>query len=132
MTYAQTRAMFYSAAIFNWLAVVVVLPAFGLANYLDMKPALSNSPFEQIAVVSIALFGLGYWIAGNDPRAHRGVILLGALGKLAVVAIVWGHYFFSHDVSLNLAILTFSDLAYAVLFFHVLRNGAGRGLARSA
>jgi hypothetical protein len=44
--------------------------------------------FGQIALAAIFLFGCGYWMVGSAPRAHRGIVVLGAWSKLLVVGIV--------------------------------------------
>jgi len=114
--------LFRSAAIFNWLACLIFMPATGLSAAAGFEPLMTNGPFEQIALLAIALFGLGYWMAGNDFAAYRSVILLGLIGKIAVVAIMFGHYFLVGDVNLSQAALTLGDVLYSVLFIQALRS----------
>jgi hypothetical protein len=121
MTIRQQRLLFYSAAAFNWLACVLFFPAFGLSDRLGLTPAMTNGPYDQIALVAIALFGYGYWIVAGNPAANRGIVVLGLIGKLAVVSILFGHYFFVGDVNLRLAGVTVGDLIYCALFMRVLQ-----------
>ena len=124
MTTDQQRVLFYSAAVFNWVACVLMFPAFGLADRLGFTPVMTNAPFDQIALLAVALFGYGYWMVGRNPGAHRGIILLGLIGKIAFVSILFGHYLFVGDVNFNLAGLTIGDMIYSVLFLRVLRTSA--------
>ncbi len=114
--------MLYSAAIFNWLACLILLPSTGIASSLGFTPLMTNGPFDHFALLAIALFGYGYWMAAGDPVAHRGIIFLGALGKAGVVAILFGHHFLVGDVNLRQAMLALGDAIYAVLFISVLRQ----------
>ncbi len=126
MTSKQQRGMFYSAAIFNWCACLLFFAPLGIASVLNLSHSVSSSsgPFEQIALMAIALFGLGYWMVARDPDANRGIVLLGLIGKLAVVAIIFGHYFMVGDVNFNLAGLSIGDLLYSWFFLQFLRSPA--------
>ena len=97
MTADTQRRMFQSAAFFNWLACLMLLPATGIAAYLGFTPLMDNGPFGHMALMAIALFGYGYWMVSRDPVAHRGIIILGIIGKLGVVAVMFGHYFFGTE-----------------------------------
>lgn len=124
MTSKQHRIMFYSAAIFNWCACLIFFAPLGIADALDLSHSVSSGPFEQIALMAIALFGLGYWMVARDTGANRGIVVLGLIGKLGVVAILFGHYFLGGDVNFNLAGLSLGDLIYSILFFQFLRSTA--------
>jgi hypothetical protein len=118
----QRRLMLYSAAVFNWLACLILLPSSGISSALGFTPLMTHGPFDHFALLAIALFGYGYWMAAGDPVAHRGIIVLGALGKAGVVAILFGHHFLVGDVNLRQALLGLGDLIYLVLFILVLRR----------
>jgi len=75
----------------------------------------------QIALLAIAIFGLGYWMVPSNPTAYRGIVILGLIGKIGVVAIAFGHYFCVGDVNFNLAGLTLGDMSFAALFFRYLK-----------
>lgn len=122
MTTDAQRRMFQSAAVFNWLACLIFLPATGIAGYLGFTPLMGNGPFEHVALMAIALFGYGYWMVSRDPVGHRGIILLGIIGKLGVVVILFGHYFLGTSMNLRQASLSLVDLAYAVIFIRALKS----------
>jgi hypothetical protein len=122
MTTDQQRRMFQSAAFFNWLACLILLPATGIAAYLGFTPLMGNGPFGHMALMAIALFGYGYWMVSRDPVGHRGIIVLGVIGKLGVVAVMFGHYFFGTDMNLRQASLALVDLTYAVIFVRALKS----------
>ncbi len=122
MTDRQQRAMFYSAAVFNWLACAMFLPQLGISAALGFVPLMTHSPFDQIALLAIALFGYGYWMVAGDPQAHRGIIVLGAAGKIGVVAIMFGHLLLTGDVNLRQALVTLGDVVYTILFIVALRQ----------
>jgi hypothetical protein len=122
MSHDQQRVMFYSAAVFNWLACVLFTPWLGIAPHMGFSPEMSNAPFNQIAVFAIVVFGYGYWMVAGNPPAHRRIIMLGLIGKIGVIAILFGHYLLVGDVNFNLAGLALGDVVYAALFFRVLKT----------
>ena len=122
MTASQRRVLFYSAAVFNWAACVMFFPMSGISAAVGFTPLMTHGPFDQIALLAIALLGYGYWMVAGNPAAHRGIIVLGIIGKLGVFAIMFGHYFLVGDVNLAQALVTLGDVIYAALFFHVLRT----------
>ena len=122
MSAAKTRALFYSAAVFNWLAAAILFAPFGIAQALGLEPAPINSPYEHIALMAIVLFGIGYWWAGNDPLLNRPLIRLGMIGKLLVVALVWLAVA-GGQANWRLGALASGDLVYAILFARYLYFG---------
>ena len=124
MTSNQQRILFYSAAIFNWAACFILFAPLGIANALELSHSVGNGPFDQIALMAIALLGLGYWMVAGDPVAHRGIVILGLIGKIAVVCIMFSHYFFVGDVNFSLAGLTIGDIIYAVFFYRYLKSSS--------
>lgn len=120
MTDRQIKILFSAAAIFNWSAVLLFLEPLGLAAAFNLSHAVSTDPFGQIALMAIFMFGFGYWMVPGKPTEYRGIVVLGLIGKLAVVAIAFGHYFFG-DVNFNLAGLTLGDLVFAAFFFKYLK-----------
>jgi hypothetical protein len=125
VTDRQVRILFYAAAVFNWVACLIFIEPLGLAATLNLSHAVGSDPFGQIALLAIAIFGFGYWMVVGNPAAYRGVVILGLTGKIGVVAIAFGHYFFVGDVNFNLAGLTLGDVIFAVFFFRYLKATAG-------
>ena len=70
------------AAVYNiaWGAVVVLFP---LAPFRWAGMAEPNYPqlFQCIGMI-VGVYGIGYWIAAEDPRRHWPIILVGLLGKI--------------------------------------------------
>lgn len=109
---------FVVAAIFN-LAV-------GLPLLLDpaMGPKLLPLPagdfiWPRLMGALIAVFGIGYWIVSRDLDRNRGIIGIGATGKLLVVLILLIYWikgtigFWSFSIALI-------DLAFALAFIRFL------------
>lgn len=119
MSLGQIKALFYSAALFNWSAVVILVL---LAHPLGLEPPL-QSLFGQITLGAIVVFGCGYWMVGWSPSAYRGVVALGILGKLAIVAIVWAGWL-SGTVTPQMAALVSGDVIYSLLFVRFLQRTA--------
>ena len=110
--------VFILAAIFNVLI--------GLPLLLDpaMGPKILPLPADdliwpRLAGGMIFIFGIGYWIVSRDLDRNRGLVAIGAVGKLLVVlqlAIYWikgtiGFWAFS---------VSLIDLVFAVLFIRFL------------
>jgi len=70
------------AAIYNllWGAAVVLFPLvpFRWAGMIEPNyPQL----FQCIGMI-VGVYGIGYWIAADDPRRHWPIVLVGLLGKV--------------------------------------------------
>jgi hypothetical protein len=120
MIMRSSGALFYSAAIFNWIAAAVLFAPFGVAQRLALAPLPGDGLYEHIAVGAIAIFGLGYWWVARSPAANQGIVRLGIAGKLLVVAIVYVDAIFG-AANLRMAALVSVDLLYAALFAQHLR-----------
>jgi hypothetical protein len=121
VTDRHVKILFYAAAAYNWVACFIFIEPLGLARALNLSHAVGGDPFGQIALLAIAIFGFGYWKVVSDPAGYRGVVILGLIGKIGVVAIAFGHYFFVGDVNFNLAGLTLGDVVFSALFIRYLR-----------
>ena len=120
MTLATARPLFRVAALFNWSAVLLFLPALGIARAIGIDPVPTGTILEEVGLLAIFLFGVGYWMAASAPDAHRGILKLGLAGKLGVVAIV-GMHFVSNTANLIWMLVVSGDLLFAVLFILYLR-----------
>jgi hypothetical protein len=70
------------AAVYNvlWGALVVLFPLvpFRWAGMIEPNyPQL----FQCIGMI-VGVYGIGYWIAADDPRRHWPMVLVGLLGKV--------------------------------------------------
>jgi hypothetical protein len=72
----------YLAAAYNviWGAVVVLFPRATL-NFLGVGD-LNYPQFWQCIGMIVGVYGIAYAIAARDPVTHRGIILVGLLGKV--------------------------------------------------
>lgn len=124
MSASRVRVLFRTAAVFNWSAVALFLPALGLAERFGLSPAPTGTLFEHVGIAAVGLFGVGYWMAASAPDRQRGVIQLGLAGKVIVVALVIAYYL-AGEVSLRLALVISGDAIYAVLFTRYLTATRG-------
>lgn len=115
----HARTLFYVAAVFNFIAVVLLLPASGIAAVLGLNPAPDNGLFNQIALLAIGGFGGGYWMVARNPAQNRGLVVIGMLLKLGVVALAVAHYA-AGSANLNLLVLVSGDLLFAAAFLRFL------------
>jgi hypothetical protein len=119
----RRRAMFLSAALFNWSAAVAVFllcrfspGPFGLAPMRG-----SDLLFVDLACLLIALLGFGYRLAALKFERNRSLVALSACGKIIFFSIVALHYLSGH-IGILLVAMAAGDLVYAALFFHFLRQ----------
>jgi hypothetical protein len=110
----NARALFTVAAIFNVTVGVAMLLAYdALAPWLGLPP--EPTVWVHLVALIVLVFGYAYWRVSMDPRRFRDYIVLGIVGKLAFVAVIYGH-FLAGDATAMLAALVTADLVFAVLF----------------
>jgi hypothetical protein len=115
----QTKALFYSAAVFNWAGVLILAL---LAQPLGLQPP-QQTMFGQMALSAIFVFGCGFWMVAREPSAHRGVVVLGVFVKLLVAVIVFSHWAAGTATS-QFAILMSAEIVWALLFVLFLKRTA--------
>jgi peroxiredoxin len=79
---AWMRHTLRAAALYNllWGAWAILFPAH-FWSLLGM--AAPNYPFLwQCIGMIVGVYGIGYWVAGNDPARHWPIVLVGLLGKV--------------------------------------------------
>lgn len=111
----RSPALFFVAALFNFaVAAAFVWPDSPIWHWLGLiKPM--QSLITDLLAMFIALFGVAYFMVALNPRINRPLILLSALGKLAVVGIVALHYL-NGRVGIAVPALVAGDLIFALLF----------------
>ncbi len=106
------------------LAAAIFIALSGPALSLLEMPAPSYTVFYNGFLVAVLLFGVGYHMVGLDPAQNRAVVVLGALGKLAVFALLIGAWL-SSEFPRVLAVVASVDLAFAIPFFEFLYSQPG-------
>ncbi|MBS0343208.1 MAG: hypothetical protein JSS56_22110 [Proteobacteria bacterium] len=119
MSSRQSRALFRCAAFFNWGAVLILAL---LAHPLGLQPPQATM-FGQLVLVAIFIFGCGFWMVGAAPGANRGIAVIGAWSKMAIVAVVAVHWA-AGSATTQLAALVSGDIVFACLFFRFLKRTA--------
>lgn len=71
-----------AAGIYNllWGTIVVLFPAV-MFDWLDIEQPRYPELWQCIGMM-VGVFGVGYWIAGSNPRRHWPMVLVGFLGKV--------------------------------------------------
>lgn len=114
------KAMFISAAWFNWVAAVV----FGFAServlpIFSMESSPTSLFFIHLFCTVIFFFGIAYYRAATDMLGQAPVIRLGAAAKLALVFVATVDVFLGL-ISWPILIVLAGDLVYALLFYMAL------------
>lgn len=123
-----SRAIFASAALFNWVvgtALILAMPTFERLLGLEPVAASAKVYVDLFAVVVIA-FGAAYLMLAIDFTKYWPFAALGAAAKLAVVATVSCHYLAGH-IGWSLLALSGVDLVYALMFIAILGGPLGDG-----
>lgn len=63
----------------------------------------------------VAVFGVGYALVASNPAAHRGIVILGALGKVATAVLIT-QAFLARTVPGPVLAMGLADLAFALAF----------------
>ncbi len=115
------------AGTFNLLAGLVMLVFYHEAyRLLGMERPRVMLPVQLVGML-VALFGVGYHMAANDPWKNRNVLLLGFWSKLlgtllAIYTVARGQL-----PSSFLVLVFFSDVIYLPPFWAILRHFRGSG-----
>ena len=116
--------LFYLAAFWNLSAATVALfaPEYHAQSFFGSSASLSDpiSALDtQIMWVSVAFFGVGYWIVARDPGKNHGLVLVAALGK-TFVGIRWFVAYVEGLVTPLALVGAIGDLIFAGLFAYFL------------
>jgi len=122
MTMNKMEITLRLAAVYNllWGMVAVLFPV-QCFEYFGMQPPLYPQLWQCIGMI-VGVYGVGYWLAADNPKVHWPIILVGFLGK------VFGPIGFSaalingvFPLKFGLNIL-FNDLIWWIPFFLILRS----------
>jgi predicted acyltransferase len=108
------RLLFVLAAAFNF--------AVGLAMFFAPAAVMGGAAVppsmllvSRTAALLIATFGVGYAMVAWAPRDHRGIVVLGIIGKLSLVVMV-AMMAARGQVPMSTAALVGGDLLFVLLF----------------
>ena len=110
----KARALFTTAAVFNFLVGIPMLVAYPLIARLF---GLEGPPtvWFHIAAAIVIIFGYAYACIARDPVKFRPYVMLGAISKMAFVVVIYGHWL-NGTAPGPLALLVTMDLIFALLF----------------
>lgn len=117
--------LFLIAAVYNFLGAIV--PIVDPKGHFEVffKGTVTESPalmmINQAFWVTVLFFGIGYYMISRDPVRNRGIIWLGAMGKLYVFGLWTWHYLTDLTAPFALVGAT-GDLIFACLFLLYLRK----------
>ena len=120
------RTMFFLAALWNLGAALQGL-FFPEAQFLLLfGERLDTGEFHQALLyrsfaIAVLLFGIGYYLVSKDTSQNRGIVWLGALGKVIVFAFFTEAFLKEKATPLAWGV-SFGDLLWALLFFWFLQQ----------
>lgn len=110
------------AAVYNilWGAVVILFPHlfFDLAGM-----ERTNYPeIWQCVGMIVGVYGVGYWLAAQDPVKHYPIVLVGFLGKILgpigfAQALITGRFPLAFGI-----IIIFNDLIWWIPFYKLIKE----------
>jgi hypothetical protein len=112
--------MFYLAAIWNWIAASTFLFGASLMSAMGISSPIDGLG-KQLFCMMVAVFGLGYYLVARDLSLNRGIVILGIVGKLGVVALIIGNVV-AGRVQFAFAVPILVDALFVILFAQFLRN----------
>ena len=84
------RQVLKAAAVYNlvWGASVIIFPSMWF-SWLGMSPPAYPEIWQCVGMI-VGVYGIGYWIAAQDPFRHWPIVLVGLLGKvLGPIGFLW-------------------------------------------
>lgn len=120
-TEAAYKKLFLIAALYNLgLGFIHLVFYPRIAAAVDMPAHLREADvFSQMAILLAMVFGVGYYMVSTDLSAHRGIVLLGIIGKVAVFVLFLYHLRYS-GLPAPAFLIGVGDLVFALLFWKFL------------
>ena len=122
MTDRPGTLLFRIGAAFNVLVGLPMLVAWPTAVAL-LGVTTPRSVYTDLVGAIVAMFGWVYWRIAEDPVGCRSYVLLGIVGKLTFVAVIYANWALGRAPA-ALAVLVTADLVFAILFARWLRRTA--------
>ncbi len=119
------RAMFFSAAIFNWVVgVSLMFDSSGLAASMGIEAMRYDALYSPVLGWLVIAFGLLYFAVSRDLAQNRTIVWVGALGKAGTVVLTWAAWL-RGEAPVSLAMLVAVDVIYTLLFVWFLATRRG-------
>lgn len=119
------RRVFLAGALWNLAGGLLILI---FSNWIFESARLSRPEppiFFHSWIVLFMTFGVGYAMVWKNPRANRGMVVLGIIGKLAFSAVFLASMALSpSQIPRLFLILVNGDLVFAGLFWAYLQSTA--------
>ena len=122
MTDRPGTLLFRIGAAFNVLVGLPMLVAWPTAAAL-LGVTTPRSVYTDLDGAIVAMFGWVYWRIAEDPVGCRSYVLLGIVGKLTFVAVIYANWALGRAPAALAALVT-ADLVFAILFARWLRRTA--------
>ena len=115
------KKLFFVAALWNLALGFVFLVAFSRLMSLFAMPAPPRelAAFHQMGILLAMVYGIGYYMVSRELDAHRGVVILGIIGKIVVFFLFLYHLVFS-GLHFFIFLVGAGDLIFALLFIGFL------------
>ncbi len=115
------KKLFFVAALWNLALGFVFLVSFSrLMPLFGMPtPPRELAAFHQMGILLAMVYGIGYYMVSRELYAHRGIVLLGIIGKVVVFLLFLYHLAFS-GLHLLIFLIGVGDLIFALLFIRFL------------
>ena len=121
MTTNNMQIILRLAALYNLLwGLVAVLFPIQCFKFFGMEPPLYPQLWQCIGMI-VGVYGVGYWLAADNPMVHWPIVLVGFLGKVFgpigfAMALINGQF----PLMFGLNII-FNDLIWWIPFFIILK-----------
>ena len=114
------------AGVFNILVGLVgTLAPDALAGPLGVAMPADSWLFHRIAGSAVFTFGIGYLMASANLDRHRGMIVIGVVGKSLAVAL-FALYWLHGTIPLRAFTLAIPDIVFVIFFLRFLRRYQAR------
>ncbi len=117
------RSVLRWAAVYNivWGTVAILFPMW-LFQLVGLDPLPNYPELWQCIGMIVGVYGVGYWIAGNDPVRHWPIVLVGLLGKIfGPIGFAQAVFNGRFPAAMGVTILT-NDLIWWIPFSLILLN----------
>lgn len=122
--------MFFLAALWNFIAALGGLFFYEAQFLLLFGEEADTGDFHQALfyrsfAIAVLLFGVGYYLVSKDTTQNRGIVWLGAAGKVAAFALFTQAVLKDKGTMIGWGVFT-GDLLWALLFLWFLHQTKGK------